>query len=58
METELCGVPGETVDEAETKCRDPEKSLKFHKMDMEITSAELWITWHHNEGMYDRFHYL
>ena len=31
-------------------CMGSEKSLKFHQSDTQITSVELWLTWHQNEG--------
>ena len=46
MNKELCG-PGER----KLVCLESEKSLKFHLMDTEITSSELWATWHKNEGI-------
>lgn len=50
--TELCGAPVNGKEEAkrETVCTGSEKSLKFHQMDTLITSTELWVTWHKNEG--------
>lgn len=50
MKTELCG-PGKEEMEKKFVCMESEKSLKFHQMDTEITSTELWVTWHQNEGI-------
>lgn len=47
--TELCD-PGKEGAEKNIVCTESEKSLKFHQMDTEITSTELWVTWHQNEG--------
>jgi len=46
VKMELCG----TKEKKKPMCMDSEKSLKFHQMDPEITSTELWATWHENEG--------
>ena len=52
VQTELCGSPvaGEEKSEMKTTCIGSEKSLKFHRTDTQITSTELWVTWHQNEG--------
>ena len=46
VKMELCG----TKEKKKPMCMESEKSLKFHQMDPEITSTELWATWHENEG--------
>ncbi len=53
VQTELCGAPADDKDQVlrENLCTGSEKSLMFHRTDKEITSTELWVNWHQNEGI-------
>ena len=49
VQTELCD-DDSSSDEKQIVCFSSEKSQRFHQTDKQITSVELWMTWHANEG--------